>query len=103
MKSQPTPRIRFGFINFGSIFAITLLLPWPLLVTAQVVPLPGLQSAEFYRSVLYTPCINRQPGLTTVHTQHRKSYGSPKYVNALIAEYSPYLKQHAHNPVHWFP
>ena len=26
---------------------------------------------------------------------------SPKYTNALIRETSPYLLQHAHNPVHW--
>ena len=27
----------------------------------------------------------------------------PKYENALIHETSPYLLQHAHNPVHWHP
>ncbi len=26
-----------------------------------------------------------------------------KYTNALINEASPYLQQHAHNPVHWYP
>ncbi len=26
-----------------------------------------------------------------------------KYTNALVNESSPYLLQHAHNPVHWFP
>ncbi len=29
--------------------------------------------------------------------------GSPKYTNRLIAETSPYLRQHAHNPVDWHP
>ena len=29
--------------------------------------------------------------------------GNPKYTNRLIAESSPYLKQHAHNPVDWYP
>ena len=38
-----------------------------------------------------------------MHTQHLKSDGSPRYTNALVAEDSPYLKQHAHNPVNWFP
>ena len=28
---------------------------------------------------------------------------SQKYTNALINEESPYLRQHAHNPVHWLP
>ena len=26
-----------------------------------------------------------------------------KYTNALIRETSPYLLQHAHNPVDWYP
>ncbi|MFT7307379.1 MAG: hypothetical protein ACI9P7_002653 [Candidatus Azotimanducaceae bacterium] len=29
--------------------------------------------------------------------------GNPKYTNRLIDESSPYLKQHAHNPVDWHP
>jgi len=36
-------------------------------------------------------------------TRHQSSDGSPKYVNRLILEASPYLLQHAHNPVDWFP
>ncbi|MCA0446635.1 MAG: thioredoxin domain-containing protein [Bacteroidetes bacterium] len=28
---------------------------------------------------------------------------TPKFTNRLIHETSPYLKQHAHNPVNWFP
>ena len=27
----------------------------------------------------------------------------PKYTNELIRESSPYLLQHAHNPVNWYP
>ena len=27
----------------------------------------------------------------------------PKYTNSLVNETSPYLLQHAHNPVHWYP
>ncbi len=36
-------------------------------------------------------------------TRHRNADGSPQYVNRLILESSPYLLQHAHNPVDWFP
>jgi uncharacterized protein YyaL (SSP411 family) len=28
---------------------------------------------------------------------------APKHTNALIHEKSPYLLQHAHNPVNWLP
>jgi uncharacterized protein YyaL (SSP411 family) len=35
-------------------------------------------------------------------TEHLKSDGSPVYINRLILEESPYLIQHAHNPVNWY-
>lgn len=36
-------------------------------------------------------------------TKHKNADGSPQYTNRLIFETSPYLLQHAHNPVNWFP
>ncbi len=36
-------------------------------------------------------------------THHFAADGSPKYTNRLILESSPYLLQHAHNPVNWYP
>jgi len=36
-------------------------------------------------------------------TRHLNPDGSPKYTNRLILESSPYLQQHAHNPVDWYP
>jgi len=36
-------------------------------------------------------------------TEHRLPDGSPRYLNRLVGEASPYLLQHAHNPVDWFP
>ncbi|NND91628.1 MAG: DUF255 domain-containing protein [Granulosicoccus sp.] len=36
-------------------------------------------------------------------TDHFLDNGQPKYVNRLILEHSPYLLQHAHNPVNWYP
>ncbi|MBO0722859.1 MAG: thioredoxin domain-containing protein, partial [Blastocatellia bacterium] len=37
------------------------------------------------------------------HIKHTNEDGTPKYTNRLIDETSPYLLQHAHNPVEWFP
>ena len=34
---------------------------------------------------------------------HVNPDGTPKYTNHLIGETSPYLRQHAHNPVDWHP
>ena len=36
-------------------------------------------------------------------TRHRTADGRPIYTNRLLLEKSPYLQQHAHNPVNWFP
>ncbi len=36
-------------------------------------------------------------------TRHLRPDGSPRYTNRLILEDSPYLIQHAHNPVDWYP
>jgi hypothetical protein len=36
-------------------------------------------------------------------TRHLNPDGSPKYTNRLFLESSPYLRQHAHNPVNWYP
>src|SRR6185312_14951466 len=36
-------------------------------------------------------------------THHLNPDGSPRYTNRLILEASPYLLQHAHNPVNWYP
>ncbi len=36
-------------------------------------------------------------------THHLRDDGSPEFVNRLVLESSPYLLQHAHNPVNWFP
>ncbi len=39
----------------------------------------------------------------TPNTRHKNPDGTPKYTNRLILETSPYLLQHAHNPVNWYP
>jgi uncharacterized protein YyaL (SSP411 family) len=36
-------------------------------------------------------------------TRHLRDDGTPKYTNRLFLESSPYLLQHAHNPVNWYP
>ncbi len=42
-------------------------------------------------------------GTYAVRTEHVDADGRPRYVNRLILEDSPYLLQHAHNPVNWYP
>ncbi len=38
-----------------------------------------------------------------MHSRHLNADGAPRYTNHLISETSPYLQQHAHNPVEWYP
>ena len=37
-----------------------------------------------------------------MHSPHLNADGTPRYTNRLAAETSPYLTQHAHNPVEWY-
>lgn len=52
---------------------------------------------ESLKAALITKGPNYQP-----RTEHLLASGEPKFVNRLILEDSPYLLQHAHNPVDWF-
>ncbi len=38
-----------------------------------------------------------------MRTRHLDAQGNPRYTNRLSNEISPYLRQHAHNPVDWYP
>ena len=42
-------------------------------------------------------------GSYPLRTHHLLENGEPEYVNELIRQTSPYLLQHAHNPVNWHP
>src|SRR5262249_35571046 len=44
-----------------------------------------------------------QASRTTARTTHMNADGSPQYINRLIFSSSPYLQQHAFNPVNWYP
>ena len=43
------------------------------------------------------------PPAEAVRTRHLNPDGTPVYTNRLAREPSPYLRQHAHNPVDWYP
>jgi uncharacterized protein len=66
-------------------------------------PLPGAQphSVEV-GELLSTAWSERDPDYQP-RTRHLAEDGSPLFTNRLFLESSPYLRQHAHNPVNWFP
>ena len=47
---------------------------------------------------LLASCLKYQP-----RTRHLEPDGWATYTNRLFLESSPYLLQHAHNPVNWYP
>src|SRR5437660_3465867 len=49
-----------------------------------------------------TVSATRQRQVVTMKITHFNADGMPKYTNRLINETSPYLRQHAHNPVDWY-
>ncbi len=66
-------------------------------------PLPGAPAFDKRLvSALETAWGSRHPGYKP-RTRHLKPDGSPRYTNRLFLESSPYLLQHAHNPVNWYP
>ncbi len=55
----------------------------------------GADESQFWQ------CFDEKCGQYEVRTKHFDGKGKPKFINALIKESSPYLLQHAHNPVSW--
>lgn len=65
--------------------------------------LPGAAAfAPQVRSALDQALAERGAGYVP-RTRHRHPDGRPLYTNRLLLEASPYLRQHAHNPVNWQP
>jgi hypothetical protein len=65
-------------------------------------PLPGAPAFDNrVVSALEAAWKSRRPGYKP-RTRHLKPDGSPRYTNRLFLESSPYLLQHAHNPVNWY-
>ena len=72
-------------------------------VDAIPIALPGAEGLpKSLREQLARALARRGPDYTP-RTRHVRADGSPVYTNRLLLESSPYLLQHAHNPVNWYP
>ena len=90
-------------------FAVTALVIGFVFVAADALyaanfkPLPGADPlpAEVLNEISYawTDADRSEPP----RTKYLRNDGTPKYANRLLLEKAPYLRQHAHNPVNWFP
>ena len=63
---------------------------------------PGIDSRASSLQQRLLSALGDQPPGYEPRTEHKNAAGNPRFINRLIFEQSPYLKQHAHNPVNWF-
>ncbi|MGE0172727.1 MAG: thioredoxin domain-containing protein [Oligoflexales bacterium] len=66
-------------------------------------PLPGLPAVEPFLVQQFQEIRQRRRTGYRPRTRHVHSDGEARYTNRLFLESSPYLLQHAHNPVNWYP
>ena len=77
--------------------SLMLLLPAPgFCAAAEVMP-----QSQALRHKLNQALLKKGPDYKP-RTRHLLADGRPQYTNRLILEESPYLLQHAHNPVNWY-
>ncbi len=69
----------------------------------EIGALPGAPPFDAALRRLLGRAAARVDGRTPPRTRQRTPDGRPRYTNRLILEHSPYLLQHAHNPVDWYP
>lgn len=65
--------------------------------------LPGAPSFPDEVRQQLTERLSSDDNPQTFRTRHLDAQGQPLYTNRLALETSPYLLQHAHNPINWFP
>ena len=66
-------------------------------------PLPGAVTRSPAVEARLRDAVARLGPTYRPRTRHRGPTGAARYTNRLILERSPYLLQHAHNPVDWYP
>jgi len=69
---------------------------------AENFPLPGAKAMPPPLAAELQAAVTAQGSDYRPRTVHLSPDGSAKYTNRLILESSPYLLQHAHNPVNWY-
>ena len=86
-------------------FAVRIVLSLALFnsVQATAEPLPGAPPLSPAVQKQLSQELDSRPGDYKARTHNRTADGKPQFTNRLILEPSPYLQQHAHNPVNWYP
>src|SRR4051794_39808362 len=66
-------------------------------------PLPGAEPYASELAAQLSSALAARGAGYKARTHHLDADGQPLFTNRLVLETSPYLLQHAHNPVNWFP
>jgi uncharacterized protein YyaL (SSP411 family) len=82
------------------LFALVSTAPLPASPGAR---LPGAEPLDAALAARLEAAWRTRPSGHRPRTRHLEADGAPKYTNRLLLETSPYLLQHAHNPVNWYP
>jgi uncharacterized protein YyaL (SSP411 family) len=75
----------------------------PIVSIGSSIPLPGTPPFNTALSQRLKGAWEGRKSDYVPRTRHLMADGSPAYINRLFLESSPYLLQHAHNPVDWRP
>lgn len=75
----------------------------PAAFAAEFVPLPGADEMPAETQAAIKLAWEIRNPKDAIRSRHLREDGTPLYANRLLAELSPYLNQHAHNPVNWYP
>jgi uncharacterized protein YyaL (SSP411 family)/rhodanese-related sulfurtransferase len=72
-------------------------------IDSRAVPPPGIKGVNMELIKKYRAMKEQKGEDYKPRTKHLDKNGWAKYTNRLFLESSPYLLQHAHNPVNWYP
>ncbi|HEX4510820.1 MAG TPA: DUF255 domain-containing protein, partial [Burkholderiaceae bacterium] len=72
-------------------------------MSAPVASLPGAEPPPAPLAARLGAAVEAFGPAYVPRTHHLDAAGRPRFTNRLALETSPYLLQHAHNPVNWFP
>jgi uncharacterized protein YyaL (SSP411 family) len=99
-------RVRIAVLTTLAVFVALA----PISVAAKAVPTTRVPTAQpaapAFPAVIHAQlekALSAQGSTYEARTRHRRPDGSPLFTNRLLLEKSPYLHQHAHNPVNWYP
>jgi uncharacterized protein YyaL (SSP411 family) len=84
------------------VLALVLVVPTGASAVKPAATLPGAEAFDGALLERLGAALAERGASHVPRTRHRNADGSPRFANRLLLESSPYLLQHAHNPVNWY-